>query len=640
MPLTIEQQRAIATAKARKAAAMAQVGKLQVQPNLSGMPGFGPLLAAVGYDGMPRPTEGEYAPSMIPALDPVNAFATKAIENIPVVGPALDRFGNQVDAGFASALEGKQVTPEDRAAINQADQGQYPVAAAAGAVTGTVGPFMAAGATNLGAKMLGLTGPLWSRMAAGAGSGGVISYLDSVARGDSQGEAGLKTAIGAMTGGTFPMAERGVAAVIQALAKTGAPKSAQVVARGLERDKIDPAAIVAKLREIGPEAVLADLGPNMTRQAGALASLPGEAQTLVRDALVARNAGANSRIQQSVDQALGPAPIPAQVNAEIKSLQRALEPEYRAALSGAKAVDATPIANELDAFVVNSRGEAQSVAKQVRQMLNVTGTAELDPNPATLLEVRKAIDGMFDTVQDGNARRVLSQTRKAVDAMLAAAAPGIKEVDAKYATLAQQREAFEQGQTALDSGRTSMRPQELADAAQNTAPEIFAYMSKGARADIDRVIGTTANNITALKTALKGDGSWNRDRLVTLFGADKADRLLGILEREAAYQRTFNAVTQNSETAARVAAQKDVSPTQFGERPTNVLDLAMRIPQAALNAGARARSDSVNKQIAEALMSQPKPEMIDQLLVARAMANRKGLIAPGSTGMLLTNQGS
>ena len=61
-----------------------------------------------------------YQGSSVPVLDPINAFATKAVESIPIAGPALSNVGNNVDAAFASIVEGKPVTPEERAAINAA----------------------------------------------------------------------------------------------------------------------------------------------------------------------------------------------------------------------------------------------------------------------------------------------------------------------------------------------------------------------------------------------------------------------------------------------------------------------------------------------------------------------------------------
>ena len=312
--------------------------------------------------------------------------------------------------------------------------------------------------------------------------------------------------------------------------------------------------------------------------------------------------------------------------------QRALSPAYEQAFANARAVDTSPIALNLDSAAVNLRGEAQSIAKSLRDMLNVNGVDALDPNPRTLFEVRKAIDGMFGTVQDGNARRILSETRKLVDDELSRAVPGIKDADAQFAQLAQQRDAFAQGQTSLDSGRSALTPEDLRQLVAGSPVSVVDAMSQGARAEIDRIIGTTGNNLTALKSAVKGDGSWNRDRLATLFGKDKADQLLNVLEREQRFASSFDTVTRNSETAARTAAQKEAAPREFDIR---IQDLVTGIPQKVANAGARWRSEATNKAIAEMLMGRPSRDVVDQLIAARAA--QRGLIGAAPVP-LLTNR--
>lgn len=452
--------------------------------------------------------------------------------------------------------------------------------------------------------------------------------------------------VGAALGGAFPLAERVVSPVIQALLGNRVPTAVKTLNRNLERDRIDPTQMGAQLDALGPDAMALDLGSNMAREAGAIASLPGEGQSVLRDALVNRQMGTNARIQGDANDILGPAPIPSRVQADIRANQTALSPEYQAALRGARAVDTSDLALTLDSQAVNLRGDAQKAAKRVRQMLDVDGVpGTLDPNPETLLQTRHAIDGMMGAVTDNNVRRVLTDARKAVDATLAQAVPGIKQVDAKFEELARQGKAIDAGQQVLEGGRTAPRPAEVTDMmAAGAQPEGLLIgpsgaafrLTQGARAEVDRIIGTTSNNLTALKSALKGDGSWNRARLAEVFGARRADDLLAVLEREQTFARGYNTVTQNSETAARTAAQKEAAPHQFGSTSLSIPDLIAKPMQWVANAGARSRSETINRQIAEMLISnQPPPDLISQLLLARQM--NRGAI--GSTAVpLLTNR--
>nr|WP_155921513.1 hypothetical protein [Mesorhizobium sp. L2C054A000] len=72
-------------------------------------------------------------------------------------------------------------------------------------------------------------------------------------------------------------------------------------------------------------------------------------------------------------------------------------------------------------------------------------------------------------------------------------------------------------------------------------------------------MGTNANDRVALQRLIKGEGDWNRSRLATLFGKDRADRIIGLLDREKHFADTTDIVTRNSLTAARQASQQELT---------------------------------------------------------------------------------
>lgn len=121
---------------------------------------------------------------------------------------------------------------------------------------------------------------------------------------------------------------------------------------------------------------------------------------------------------------------------------------------------------------------------------------------------------------------------------------------------------------------------------------------------------------------------------MTLFGREKADRLLNVLEREVAFDRTFSTIMQNSETAARQAAQKELSPLQWGGGTVSIPDLVLRPIQWAANAAARGRSESVNQQIAEMLIGRPTQQTMDEIIAALIMDRGRvgSAIVPALTG--------
>lgn len=150
--------------------------------------------------------ENGYEPSSVPWLDPVSTFANAAIDAVPVVGPALTGLANQLDAATASALEGKTVTPEERAAINAAQAKQFGELNTAGEIAGTVGPFLGLGATGVGGRLLGVTGSLPSRVFMGGASNALIAGGDTLARGGDMRQAGQNALMGGIVGGAVPAA--------------------------------------------------------------------------------------------------------------------------------------------------------------------------------------------------------------------------------------------------------------------------------------------------------------------------------------------------------------------------------------------------------------------------------------------------
>lgn len=649
--LALQRQREAEAARAMSASPASQPPS-PIAPGSGMVAGdiIGQMAAGGGTVPQPSPQVAQTAQSMAQLPEGVRnipgnmaAFRQGVAEDIPILGPATTNAADYVGSQIAALLAGGDPNQirEQAVADFEASMEPYSVARGIGNVVGAVGPLAAASTTQLGGQLLGVTGSMPQRMLAGAASGGALGFGDTLARTGDVGEAALWGAGGAAAGAAFPLAERPAAAIMRMLTGQRTPPAVQTMARGLEREGIDPNQIIPQLDAIGPEAVPVDLGPNLMRQGGAIAALPGEGAATLRNFLGQRQAEANPRIQAQINSILGPAPVPSEVQAGIRANQQALSPQYQEAFRNARAVDTSELALHLDSQSVALRGDAQRAAQRVRQMLNVAGTDQLDPNPQTLFQTRQAIDDMLATETAPNAIRVLSDARAQVDDLLAQAVPGLKDVDARFAELARQGEALQTGQQLLDSGRTALRPSEVEALMQQQGTIIGPTgvpfrLTQGARAEIDRLIGTTANNINALKTALKGDGSWNRDRLVALFGKDRADQLLNVLEREVIYNRSFNTITQNSETAARQAAMSEVAPRQF-DRSYSIADLLTRPVQALANMGARGRSEAVNAQIARLLTERPTPDLVTQL--SAAMAQNRGVVPPSAMALLLTRGG-
>ena len=572
------------------------------------------------------------------------------LEGIPVVGPMIrggvERAAAATLAPFSDQTYGQilETIQQGSAAEKEANPWLDTGSQVAGAVAGTVPMVMAAPAA-FGAG----GGGLLSRSMASAGSGLLLGGADSAVRSGGDADA-IK--FGAIAGGVTGAIAPGVGQVVgsgirgirnwratgKAAEETGVDRYAiSRLGRAAYDDGLDAPAIASKMDELGPAAMVMDLGPNFQRQAGALASTPGRGQEIVRGAITARDAGANRRIIGEIDGTLGPAVTPTEISTTIKANQQALAPAYRRVFQTAYQVDPTQVAKSLDLDIRLLRGDAQKAAKNIRQMLNATGSEGLETDPRVLFQVRQAIDDMVATNVGGNSGRFLSETRQMIDDLLTYAVPGIKDVDAQFAELARQKEAFARGQQVLESGRTAPRPQELANEFSEAAlpqnrqigPSAASLrMRQGARDEIERIVGTNSNDRVALQRLIKGEGDWNRQRLATLFGQDKAERIINVLDRERVFADTSQVVTRNSETAARLAARQEItgqSGPQFGVREGymsggmlgGLRSAAVRGAERAGDALLATRRNAGNTALADALIASRSDPVVRALLMSQ-----------------------
>ncbi|MER8653868.1 hypothetical protein [Mesorhizobium sp. M0847] len=638
--------------------AIAGVDQETLQPNR--VPAFAPP----GYNALTDRIEGD------DALSKLRTTSGGILEGIPILGPMI-RGG--VDRAAAATIAGASDETYDQVlkriqAGTVAEKSMNPNLDKASQVTGAVAGTIPAMAAAPGAFGIGVaSAPL--RFGASALTGGLINGTDAAIRSGGDPTA---TGIGAVTGAGLgvlapaigPLVGRGVKYVADGWNLGGAAKelgidkvAAAMLSRAAGRDALDAGAL-GQMDKLGPGGMIMDLGENLRSQAGGLAALPGEGKAIVRGAVDARNAGANQRITSTIDQELGPAPIPSRINAGIDVNQANLSPEYRAAFANASPVNPRPIATYLDRELQTLRGEAQRGLQRVRTMLNRTGTQELESNPVTLLETRKAIDGMLETTVETNARNALQTARQAVDDELRASVPGIKEVDSKFAELARQREAVGRGQQVLSSGREAPRPAELAQEVQEGAlPQgmqigpsaVPMRLREGARAEIERIVGTNANDRVALQRLIKGEGDWNRSRLATLFGKDRADRIIGLLDREKHFADTTDIVTRNSLTAARQASQQELTgsgaeafgvPQAFmaGGVAGATRATAMKGVDAVVEALRGIKDESMRTAMARILTSN-NPDVLEALLRAGRGSGVSGSEVDKVARSLLLSQG-
>ena len=466
---------------------------------------------------------------------------------------------------------------------------------------------------------------------------------------------GVVRALGAVAGGG---AAGGAAAAARPSAIAGMTRRAADFAINTVKDG-RYAKMEEGLKRLGQEATFGDVSPAwLGVQRGA--AMRDDMRDEIVGVLDARHKAANTRYRASEQRNLGPAPVREDIldpkTGELARNRQALGPRFDEVFDGpsARAVDTSDLARALEAEAVKRRGDAQREAIKVRGDLDIHGApGTLDPDPRTLHATRESIDGkLFDPNQtDGNVRKVLGDARKAVDEKLAEAVPGIKDVDAQFAELKRQEEAFKRGETVFDTGReTAIHPTTVKrimekghEAPGNSTlvgPSAVPHrLKQGARTDIDRIVGNNANDPLAVQRTVKGEGDWGREKLGHLFGKDKADDFLNTVDAEATFAKNGARVAAGSDTELGRSFNKFLAETEKSgavNTGASLPGLAIRAVQKAVGMGSEARALRQGKRVAEDLgiLSVSQGEARDRFMQELKAGLEKQGVPPGQAAVI------
>jgi hypothetical protein len=164
--------------------------------------------------------------------------------------------------------------------------------------------------------------------------------------------------------------------------------------------------------------------------------------------------------------------------------------------------------------------------------------------------------------------------------------------------------------------------------------------AKGSRGEINRVLGTKANDLQALRGELQGEGGWNTDKLATVHGVPAANELIGSVDRNLKFRDTYNKVVENSQTAQRTAAAKEMKPDPSIETPffgpgSTVTGMGVTAAKKGASAviNALLRSDPTRSygEVARTLTEQGAKRDARLAAIVDAINSRQGNAAAGET---------
>lgn len=585
-------------------------------------------------------------------LDELNAATNATLA--PLVDPLLPEKGFEKLPGDTWGERNDQALNIQRRKDEEYDT-DNPVTSTALKIAGGVGSggALLKAAPSLGSYVLGNTGAtLPARVAATLGAGGGTGFVQGFGAGEGGAterakQAGLETIVGAGTGvALMPVAagvKAGTGAVARALfgERDDALSTLTSEARKYVVDELSSPGKVTRYRDaladLGDDAVLADVSPDWLGVARGAAARPGT-RILVVDPLNERSGLANTRLRADVADNLGPDPVPSRVARALQADQDVVGRQYGPIMRDRMNTDFTPITEALDDEIQRLRGPAQKQLQGVRQMLNVNGQDMVTNDPAIAFETRQAIDGILKTEQNPKVISALTEARQMIDDGLRDSVPRIKEVDAQFAELARQREALGEGRSIMSNGATAMRPVELEDALrQGALPQgelvgpsgVPLRMQQSALGEVYRAIGTEANDLNALRKAVRGEGDWNREKLGMLFGQDRADSVLGAIDRENVFADTSNRVTRGSDTAMAARFTKyldDMAKSQEIPADTTLTGAGVRGAKAIMRALMQNNATANAAQVAEdvgrlSVAKGPQRDAIVEALLKRGEEN-------------------
>lgn len=604
--------------------------------------------AAGGYDAMGNPTGAA-------TVAPVQASMSYG-DQMARVGGALDKgvrmaangatfgladkFAGGMDAltGRAPSYDaGVRAQRAETEAVRQAAPGPAAVAEAAGGLVG------GAGLIRNGITLAGRAGArLFPRVlgygaegaAYGAAHGAGNTYSDTardyIEAAKNGGAIGLVTGAalplaGAAAGGAYRLGSAFLGPRIEG-ASRGASSLLRTAAQADE-------AGLRGLPAMGPDAMLVDAGPAMLGLGQGAGTGTGAGRTELVNALRTRDSNTGARLAQSLEENLGPVPRPSRIEANLSGDRALVGQDYQPLLQSAGPVDTRGLAAQLDAMAIQERGGAQRAARQVREMLNdPVAMRELDRNPAALLNSRQAIDGLIANEVDPNTIRVLTQARAAVDDELARAVPGIKAVDAQIAESSRQSAALQRGSQIFDTGKTATRPADLVDeVAASALPQgqmvgpsaAPVRLRQGARAEVDRIVGTSVNDLNALERKLGTPQDWNAQKMATVFGDEPTARVAEALMNNRRFRQSYQDIVQNSQSAQRLASSAAMEGGRGGNVPhdTTLTGIGLKAVNLVAKAMSGASSATTKDEVGRLLAAQgPAVQRIAEELLRSAQS--------------------
>lgn len=547
-----------------------------------------------------------------PAFDAARSF----VQGFPILGGLQPKIEAAADAGLSYLTGG--ATPEagnlsggisnryQKALSNiSADQDayaqQHPILNTGAQIAGGVGATLPLSGLAAPGRLATATGflPTLGRAAVAGAEGSAVGAADAGTRGQDMRKGAV---LGAAVGTAGSLVGDLIGIIARALSSTPEMRAGAIMRQLGDSDALTPAQAQAELAKLGPEAKLADLGPNMQQAARSIASYPGSAQKRIVEALSTRQQGAGQRITAAMDEALGPRTNILDSADDIADFRsRMAAPFYEKAYQSE-----VPMNDELRELM--TRPSMQSAMGKAAKLASDAGES-FDPEKPTVMALdytKRALDDAISSAQrsgNNNEARILIGNKNAILTHMDQAVPEYATARGIYSDYSKVAQALVDGQKVFSNATT---PDMLARAFASMNEGEKQAFTEGARQQIAQTMGTARNDAAAAKSLM--DKGYTRDKIALLLGDNEAARLSNAIDAERAFAATNQAARGGSMTDRNILAQQIIP----GQQTTPVLRslLNLRVGDALLGAGEHvfrgainSRNENTRDAIAHALLS-------------------------------------
>ena len=535
------------------------------------------LILGKGAASQPGRAQAAQAPQQPEsALAGTRAALTGYVEGLPIIGPTAVDLAQRGGAALRAVTDDVKYSDALRAIKDRstAENAAHPTAFGAGSIGGGVaGTILLAGAAPEAFGINSGVGLARNMMAAGV-TGGALGAADTAVRaGGDPGAIAMGGGVGAAFGLAGPAAGKAIGSGVNRLisASQGVTPAARNANKLFDAAGMSHADVGDALARLGPSATIADVNPAFLTDAAALAARGGESTSIVKTAMQARAAGADSRVSQAIDTALGPKPdLNAALEMGLSRARQQAAPHYQAAQANAQPMDVTHILGDIDGRLKTAVGGEANVLKTIKgylteQSVNVPGVGEMavpKSDPASLLKARQGLDDLIqrlpqaETSAGRNATATAHDLRGQIDDVLKRD-PNIAAGDAAYSGEMKLRSAMQDG---ADVFKRGVRPEDFSKTFQALSPAEQDAFRAGARTAIGDAMEQASRGELAGAQQMFGKNSANRQKLDALFpkGGDALDALHG----EATMRATEQRLLRQSATAENTAAMQ-----RYGVQP-------------------------------------------------------------------------